>query len=1295
MRRAALSLFVVAALLAPWAARAQTIGAGLGGNASGLVGQPFDIPIVVDMTGRPDLLGAFALTLRWRPGVLQFQEGIGGTFGAVTANTDSAAQGVIRLTGANPAGVGGLVTLGIGRFVPLTADTTTLALSFAQLYAAGTFADLRPSLTVTSGEYCAAVGRYGDINGDGVINSADALIALTNAVGLPVGSYPIALGDVDSSGVTDTRDALIMLSDAVGIDVSAFPRVGRMLGGACATAIPVTIAIAPTAVTGVLVGQEVTFEARASGPTGALMTLPNAVFRSSDTTVLAFQGSPVVAVARAAGSVTVTAVRDGKDSAQTTVTVVARRTTHYVDAKAASAPNQLGTQALPFATIGAALAVARGGDTVRPQPGRYGENLVVDSAIVLLGDTLADGTRPVLAGAGTGIYLGGSGSAEVDYLELDGFASAIDIEGPSHVLLQGIWATGVGYGVMSDGGPIGQLRIESSRLTGTGGEYNSGSGVEIYSTLDTLVVQGTEISDFAGDGVSADEVLSVAVHSSLIHDLGGYGIFAECEAPLTFVMDSTSVLNTSSWSVMLGGIQSAAFSHNHLTNVPLNGNYSGYFTGVSVSGSGGGGWLRFEGDSINQTGSDPEWLDAEGLDSLRINSLWARIPNGYGYAYDVPLVRVTNSQFVDLTGLALEVYFYGTGGRVAIDNVSATGAPSCDLCATAFYLSSAATTANNFTGTNLSMALSTSGDSSLTVTSSVFNHVDTPIVWAVTDSGTGAQLVVRNSQFLGFSDAIVSNYGAVLVDSNAFQASLYPAIQVAQPEGSVQIAGNSFAGVYGAINVAPVHTVEVAITDNTITDLAGYGIIGGGGADSTNVEYQILRNTIACNAQGATSGYGIEEELAQSVISANQVQGCWSGISAWANETNTAVPRFDSIVGNTVTVPANAYGGIYVSGAVQAFVEQNVVTADTTGYSSYGDIWVGGDSTSAGSVTAWVDSNTVVGGSYYGIYVSNLDGVDVVFNTVQDVSKAGCGGCLDGGIVAAGPIRGQATIYGNLVRGSVGTGISASNSDTTTIVVDSNLVSGNTIGMSLGQYPPVGAVTVTNNRITGSLGPYGSSFGLFFYYADPVRSRVTENNIVGNQYGAYDYDGAYYYTQNNWWGAAAGPSCTGEPCAGGSTGDSASVSLNVYPWLAAPVASGLPLSAPPARFALVRRPVAVRAASAVASVAPIARGASVRSSPAMASLVAPPAHQVAARVPAGLSPARAAAVQRQLDRRSANLAARAREQATVTAAVAARAAERAAWLQAVEHAAEQRAAARAAKVAEQVTAQRALHARRP
>jgi len=1298
MRRTVALLLAAAALLAPRATHAQTIAAGLGGNASSLVGQPVDIPVIVDMTNRPDRLGAFALTIRWKASVLQFQQGLGGTFGAVTANTDSVVYGIIRLTGANPAGVGGLVTLGIGRFVPLTADTTTLALTFSQLYAAGTFADLRPSLTVTSGQYCSAVGRYGDINGDGVINSADALIALTNAVGLPTGAYPVALGDVDSSGVTDTRDALIMLSDAVGIDVSAFPRVDRMLGGACAASAPVTMAITPTSVNGVLVGQEVTFEARATGPTGALVAIPTAVYRSSNPAILAFNddSGPSSGTALAPGTVTVTAVRDGKDSAQTTVTVVGRRTTHWVDAKAAAAPNQLGTQGLPFATIAAALAIAHAGDTVRPQPGRYEESVVADSAVVLLGDTLSDGTRPVLAGNAIGIVLAGPGSSELQNLELDGYADAIAIAGPSQVLLRGIRTAGVGFGILTGTGILTRLQIESSRLVGAGPSA-AGDGVNLGSTeVDSLIVSGTEISDFGTDGVYGNEVLYVAVHGSSLHDLGNIGVEAGSEAPSTFVVDSTSIANTFSWSARLSNVQFASFAHDRLINTPVGNNYTGYYTGVLINGNGGG-WVSFRGDSIEQTSNgDPEWLSVAGLDSLRIDSLWARMRYGYGYVLDVPLVRVTNSQFVNLYGSNLAVSYSGNqaGGRVVIDSVSATGDPACDLCSTGFQISNAATTITNFSGTNLGTGLSVDGDSGLTVTGSEFQHVAVPVEWNLSDAGSGSRLVVRTSQFVGFQTAVMTTLGAVAVDTNDFQVSQSSAVQIAEPEGSVRVVGNTFADVWGGVNVSATQSVPVTIAGNNFTGIRGDAIVGGGGGDSANVTYTVDANQVACAGAGALDGYGMNIELASAAIAGNLVQGCYIAMAVYNDYSQTSATRGEDIVGNTVSMAGaqNPYAGITVQGMVNAHVANNTVTADTTGYMTYGVISVVGDSTSGGTVTAQVDSNTVTGGTNNGIYVRGVDSAVVSFNSVQNVANAGgCGGCGNGGITIGGPVRLGALIHGNIVRNIVGTGISAANTQDVPVVVDSNLVSGNIVGLSLGQYGGLGPVVVTRNRITGNtVGP--NHYGVLFYYANAETSVADSNNIVGNGMGASTADGNYYQMQNNWWGDASGPTC-GEPCSGGATGDSVAVSnINPWPWLSVPVPSDLPLNAPPMhlakalRFSATPKPVAVPSGAAVRHAASL---------PRLASPAAATRPIAAFRAPAGLKPAQAQQLGIQWSRRAAERAAQMQAQTARAGKVAAGAASRAAWLASVERGRAQRDSVRAERVREQAAAEQARHARQP
>ncbi len=69
----------------------------------------------------------------------------------------------------------------------------------------------------------AADVTYGDVDGDGSVNSNDALLVLEHKVELVVlDKAQIKLGDVDASGSLDSADALLILEYAVGL-VEKFP----------------------------------------------------------------------------------------------------------------------------------------------------------------------------------------------------------------------------------------------------------------------------------------------------------------------------------------------------------------------------------------------------------------------------------------------------------------------------------------------------------------------------------------------------------------------------------------------------------------------------------------------------------------------------------------------------------------------------------------------------------------------------------------------------------------------------------------------------------------------------------------------------------------------------------------------------------------------------------------------------------------------------------------------------------------------------------------------------------------
>ncbi|MFN2570692.1 MAG: dockerin type I domain-containing protein [Gemmatimonadales bacterium] len=84
-------------------------------------------------------------------------------------------------------------------------------------------------------QVCHGTGVWGDLDGDGRVNSRDALATLSYAVGLAVpGSFDVSgRGDVDADGQVTSRDALAMLSAAIDLPTYGF-RVGQGVVDYCA-----------------------------------------------------------------------------------------------------------------------------------------------------------------------------------------------------------------------------------------------------------------------------------------------------------------------------------------------------------------------------------------------------------------------------------------------------------------------------------------------------------------------------------------------------------------------------------------------------------------------------------------------------------------------------------------------------------------------------------------------------------------------------------------------------------------------------------------------------------------------------------------------------------------------------------------------------------------------------------------------------------------------------------------------------------------------------------------------------
>jgi Tol biopolymer transport system component len=140
-----------------------------------------------------------------------------------------------------------------GAYVWATADTTQLW--YYCYYGAPFVSDF----TVPIGQVCASTTLYGDVDGNLRVESRDALIALSAAVGLPVSGFNLANGDVDGDGLTNSRDALMMLSYSIGLPIYSANRVAQGVPASCPALTPA--------------GEAIVFRRPGSGGTDTLFSL--------------------------------------------------------------------------------------------------------------------------------------------------------------------------------------------------------------------------------------------------------------------------------------------------------------------------------------------------------------------------------------------------------------------------------------------------------------------------------------------------------------------------------------------------------------------------------------------------------------------------------------------------------------------------------------------------------------------------------------------------------------------------------------------------------------------------------------------------------------------------------------------------------------------------------------------------------------------------------------------------------------------------------------------------------------
>lgn len=732
-------VFAVALLALGLVARtgaAQSVSARVGGELTGFPGSIVLVPIAVDMSSAGgEKLGSYTAHITWDPsrlsaclGTYQYYSCVDsihtGNFPPPAMNYDSAG-GSLQFTAISPAGAGGLVTIARIPFVLRDTLGTPLNLSFSEMSAAGSFTNLLPLLSVTGATMCPARGRWGDIDRDDHANSRDALLTLSKVVGLPVDTiidtlqtaplvtdttiFDTGLADVNADGLVQSVDALIILSYAVGIDIPG-QRVLLLAPTTCGTGSARTLSIFPNAAQ-LVPNQALPLLLQARDTAGRLVTVSDAVWRSSDYDVASVDGDGVV-TPRAPGTATITGEVGPGVRASAGITVVARRPNWFVDAHATGAAVQLGTAAFPFEHPTKPFYFLQAGDTVRVARGTYdftnnagqgdsppiqgsggapsamftlgGDNVPLMSGAVLIGGTPGDTTtRPLFRAAryyGTrGLWLVG-GRTVIKNIVLRDFDPAIELAGAQTVVLQDsrieITSSGnYGDGIYScSSKSVDTLRVDHSSFVGD----SSGSAIYFGGCSSQLGAAVVDIRDSKiknwGDGLYFYEVDSTSVVRSEISGSDGYGISLQQENvvhPSLYLAHSRVMAN-----------YYEAIRMDNARRLVMDSSYVLAIDDDAIDVSGGCGecsgdtvtQVYLRGDTIDMQADDYTWLGTYLGDTLVVDHTVVRFadtPNFYAYSnVDAKFGRVTNSQFLNA---AQGTVFEFRGDHFLADSVQMTG----------------------------------------------------------------------------------------------------------------------------------------------------------------------------------------------------------------------------------------------------------------------------------------------------------------------------------------------------------------------------------------------------------------------------------------------------------------------------------------------------------------------------------------------------------------------------------------------------------------------------------------------
>jgi hypothetical protein len=924
LRLATLAALAVAGGVAP--AAAQTVVAGpTTTDVTATAGERFTLPIAVDMTGAGGAkLGAYRLSLRWKPSLLSFVSISGGGFGAPTTFTDSTGQGLLRLAAANANGAGGLLTIANVTFqVASTAAADTFKLAFQELNAATTFANLLPGLSVTSGVFCGGL-VWGDVDGGGTVQALDAQIVLMHAVGLAV--TDTTRGDVDADTKVNPRDALVILSKVVGLNVSAF-RVGQFTVSTCQGNAPAALTVVPSPLA-LTAGDAFAARAEVRDAGGSLLVGKNLAW-SSDNLAVATVDSTGKVTAVANGSATITAAAAPGVTGTASVTVGDRHRWVVNPAVAQGQPSEVGSDVHPFSTIKQAVDRAAVGDTVALGVATYTEPLSSTKRLVFLGDSGAAGMPVIVRG--------------------DALAGVLDVAGLQVVRRVAIASSRVGLLIRADSADLSSIVANSS----------NGPALTVMHAQRTRI-QGLTVSTAGGAGVWVDSaaggVVTITgarvggVASLPVPLLTGsdYGVYAAGMLVLADSVDIDSAIvagvtvgetgdpNATVVGILTSNAERTRVRHTSVTDVGWQGGWDG--------GLGDGGWaLGIAADSAGTL---------EVRDSVSV----ARV-GGSGIAMRGDTLRVVAGVRVVKVW---EAAISADSGyrRLEVSDVETGGAP---VAVEGRYGGTATVRRSEFDG-NLWSGVATGADTTA---------IDSVIVQVADQSGWGCGVLVdSNASVTTIDHARIAHAGYGLgVCSRDPVTTGDPDIQ---PVGFVAITNSVIEGAYTAVHV---HADSLLLQQDSLRTW-GWGVWQHGGAPRQTAWVK-LRQVAARGlySQGLFADSALAVEVVGSAFDSTNAE-CLGYYSCSDTTGGIEIRRAESVVVDSNWVTRGWGSGVSLTGVATAEVRGNVITGHQFGAFEAAGLRVRGVSSSL----------KVVGNAFTGNAIAGVRLGDAVVTAVIDTN---------------------------------------------------------------------------------------------------------------------------------------------------------------------------------------------------------------------------------------------------------------------------------------------------------------------